>query len=118
PFGELAKLFFQKYEQKDCIFYYSGFIIKELRYILDEICFNRKRQLFYDTPNFQKVIVTDEDYRYARKIEPEIDFDISFYDIMHMILSKRLGAILVTRDNKLLGHCKSYGVIAAKPEEL
>mgnify|MGYP001585283589 FL=1 len=71
-------------------------------YIIKEFCF---------------VEVTDEDILFARKLEAESNYTISFFDCMHTAVCKRIGTILVTRDKKLLVFANKY-ILALKPEYL
>ena len=118
PFWQLAKDFFDKYDNDETTFYYSGFVLKELKYILSEEEFNKKQMLFRFSPNFKKLILSTDELEQARKIEAALDYEISFYDIIHMLLAKKANAILVTRDNKLLDAARKYNVAASRPEEL
>ena len=58
-----------------------------------------------------------EDYDDARKVETRHAFRIGFLDCLHIIIAKRIGAVLVTRDKELLLVAKEYGE-ANKPENL
>jgi len=63
------------------------------------------------------VNVVEEDYSFARKLESELFYELSFYDCLHIAICKRLGLILVTRDKELLRFAKKH-VTAEKPENL
>ena len=114
PYWQLALNFLNKYSNSKI--YFSGFVLKELKYILSDEEFKEKRKVFYKI-NFCKLESTSEDISQARKIESEINFEISFYDIIHMLLAKRSNSILITRDKKLLLICKKYNILAGKPED-
>lgn len=114
----LAKEFFDKIEERWDTGYYSGFIFKELKYILSEQEFNQKRELFNSNPCFIKEILTNEEYEEARKIEIEIKNEIGFYDIMHILIARKTNSILITRDKKLIEVSNKLGVKAKKPEEV
>ncbi|MBI5065099.1 PIN domain-containing protein [Candidatus Woesearchaeota archaeon] len=118
PFWRFAKEFFEKYNSENFIIYYSGFLLKELTFILSESEFEEKRSLFAYSRNFKKIILSREEFDQARKIESEEKYEISFYDIIHMLLAKKTNSILITRDSKLLITAKKYSVEAKKPEEL
>jgi predicted nucleic acid-binding protein len=45
------------------------------------------------------------------------NYALSFHDCMHIVLSRKTGSILVTRDRMLLKIAKNY-CSAARPEEL
>jgi len=71
-------------------------------YIIKEFCF---------------VEIRDEDISFARKLETESGYTISFFDCIHTAVCKRTGAMLVTRDKKLLIFANKY-ICALKPEQL
>lgn len=85
---------------------------------MEEDEFAEKKRFFESYERFQKVIATEEDYEEARRIESEMDYRISFFDIFHMILARNNKAILVTRDMKLIKIAVSKGIVAKVPEEL
>lgn len=118
PYWKLAKLFFEKIEEEESIIYYSGFLLKELKFILTEEEFNQKRKLFESSPNFQRIKLSQNEFNLARAIEKESNFKISFFDIIHMLLARKTNSVLITRDKKLLKIAKRYSVIAKKPEEI
>lgn len=117
-FWKIARDFLQKIEINDNIVYYSGFILKELSYILSKQKYEEKRKLFYSTSNFVKEVLTNVEYEEARRIEAQLKNEISFYDIIHLLISKKTNSILITRDNKLLEVSNKLGLEAKKPEEL
>ena len=118
PYWKSAKDFFKKYDNDDSIIYYSGFLLKELKFILGNQEFNQKYQLFIQSPNFEKIFMSEGEYSQARSIEYELDYEISFFDVIHMLLAKKSHSILITRDKKLLGTAGKYSVIAKRLEEL
>ena len=115
---KLAQIFFEKAEENGFNIYYSGFILKELSYILSKNEFYNKKLLFESSPNFERLILSREEFEEARKIENEINLEISFFDIIHIILARKSNSILVTRDKKLIKIADIYNVEAKKPEEL
>lgn len=117
PLWKFAKNFFEKIEQKEYLIYYSGFLLKELSFILTENEFAQKRLMFEASPNFKKVKLTSNEYELARKIESK-NKDIGFYDILHMLLTRKTNSILITRDKELLKLAKKYRINAKKPEEI
>ncbi len=117
-YWKFAKEFFDRVEDENSVIYYSGFLLKELKYILTEDEFNNKKELFENTLSFKRIVLLRDEFQEARKIELEIEFEISFYDIIHMLLARKSNSILVTRDNKLLEIAKRYSVNAKKPEEV
>ena len=118
PYWKSAKDFFEKYDNDDSTIYYSGFLLKELKFILGDQEFNQKHQLFRQSPNFEKIFISDNEYGQARSIEYELNYGISFFDIIHMLLAKKSDSILITRDKKLLNTAGKYSVIAKRLEEL
>lgn len=80
--------------------------------------FNNKRELFETSPNFKRAFLFSEEYNDARKIESETNYEISFYDIIHMLLAKKTKSIFITRDYKLIEIAERYFVEVKKPEEI
>ncbi len=115
---KLSKEFFDKIEEREDTIYYSGFILKEIMYLLSENEFKQKREMFSSNPRFIKEILTSEEYEEAREIEIKIKNEISFYDIIHLLLARKTKSILITRDKKLIETSKSLGVEVKKPEEI
>ncbi len=113
---EFAKEFFEKVENEDSIIYYSGYLLKELMFVFDENKFIDKLELFNFSPNFRRVNLTKEEYEIAKRIKKE-NREISFYDIIHMLLAKQTNSILITRDSSLIRLAKEYQIIVKKPEE-
>ena len=118
PHWKSAKDFFEKCDNKDSIIYYSGFLLRELEFILDSPEFNQKHQLFRQSPNFERIFLSEGEYNQARIIEYELNYGISFFDVMHMLLAKKSDSILITRDKELLDTAGKYSVIAKQLEEL
>ncbi|MFC1800815.1 PIN domain-containing protein [Nanoarchaeota archaeon] len=74
--------------------------------------------MFNPNSRYIKIIKTNnEDYDFARKFEKEDEFKLSFYDYLHIALSKRLDAPLVTRDKELI-EIGSKIIPVIKPEDL
>ncbi|MBU2638262.1 MAG: type II toxin-antitoxin system VapC family toxin [Nanoarchaeota archaeon] len=112
---EIAEQFFSRHEQ-DRI-YYSGFILKELQFVLKADEFKKCRLAIIARLNFRRLFLSNSEMANARKIESEINYEISFYDIIHMLLAKQANAILITRDRKLIKIAARYFVNAKLPEE-
>ncbi|MBC8500422.1 MAG: hypothetical protein ISS25_03635 [Nanoarchaeota archaeon] len=117
PFWKYANDFFEKVKVSKNIVYYSGFVLKELTYKLTEEEFKEKTRLFR-SKNYKRIFPSDKDLKLASKIESMTKFEISYYDILHFILSKNTNAILVTRDKKLIRFARKNFVNAKRPEEL
>jgi predicted nucleic acid-binding protein len=97
---------------------YSGLILKEMKFKLnDDQLFNEKLAFLKEEEKFKFVNVMREDYSFARKLESESEFEISFYDCLHIALCKRLNSILITRDSKLIAFAKEY-IPVEMPESL
>jgi len=112
---EMAENFFTKHQQ-DRI-YYSGFVLRELQFVLSAEKFNRCKMAIIARLNFRRLFLSDIEMAIARKIESEINYEISFYDIIHMLLAKQVDAMLITRDKKLITIAARYGVETKLPEE-
>ena len=117
PLGEYAKRFLEKAEEDNLLIYYSGFLLKELMFILDMEEYLQKRELFEDSPNFKKVILSKEEFQLAVQIRKQ-NKEISLYDIIHLLLSKKTNSILITRDELLIQLAGKFSIIAKKPEEI
>lgn len=113
---KIARDFLQKIEDKENIILFSGFILKEMAYVLKEN-FNEKRRIFLDKDKFKKILAFPEDYEFARKLEKEFNYEISFFDCIHIVLARKEKAILITRDERLISYGRRYCRIN-KPEEL
>lgn len=97
---------------------YSGIVLRELQIRLEENAYQERRRWLEEEPKFIRVDISNDDKAIARKLESRYNFEISFYDLLHTVLAKQLGAALVTRDEQLLKVARENGVHAAKPEEL
>ncbi|MFH1211904.1 MAG: PIN domain-containing protein [Candidatus Woesearchaeota archaeon] len=104
PLWKTAKDFIETvmFSESDEIIY-SGFVLKEIKYKLknkDE--FAEKLQFLRKEEKFRFEPAHHEDYNFARKLESESGFKLSFYDCLHIAMCKRLSLILVTRDKELI----------------
>jgi predicted nucleic acid-binding protein len=115
---KLAQRFFEKAEENCLTIYYSGFILKELSYILASEEFQKKKIMFESSPNFSRLILSREEFEDARRLERSIHSEISFLDIIHLLLARKSKSVLVTRDKKLIFVATKYMVRAKRPEEL
>ncbi|HNV01506.1 MAG TPA: type II toxin-antitoxin system VapC family toxin [archaeon] len=106
----IEKILFSK---KHKIFY-SGFVLRELEFKLKE-SYEKKRKWFKSEPNLIFIKATKETYNYARKLEKENNYKISFFDYIHLTLTKETNSILITRDKELLNTSKDL-IIAQTPE--
>ena len=117
PYWKIAETFLEDCSRKNRTIYYSCFVLKELEFVLAQKEFTEKRKVFDCLP-FKKINISAEEIGRARKMESELMYEISFYDIMHILSALKTNSILVTRDKKLLHSAKKYSVTAKKPEEL
>lgn len=115
-FWKIARDFLQKIENTDSIILFSGFVLKEISYILGNR-FNDRRGIFSDHTKFERIFASPQDYDFARILEKEFNYEISFFDCIHIALAKKEKAILITRDEKLIKYGRKYCEIH-KPEEL
>lgn len=119
PYWKIAKEFIEKIMFSDANeIIYSGIILRELQIKLGEQAYCEKREFFVQEQKFIKVDVLNEDKVMARQLESKYNFNISFYDLVHLSIAKRLGLILVTRDTQLIRVAQENNVIAGRPEEL
>ena len=118
--NELWKIafdFFNEIDKLNSPIYYSGFILKELQFIISKSEFELRKQIFNDMKRFHKVIALSSDYDKARKLEFLSKFQISFFDCMHIVLANKVNAILITRDKKLIDFARLYCRVN-RPEEI
>ena len=119
PYWKIAKEFIQKIvfsENKEII--YSGFVIKELRYKLEELNMDVNKLLFLKKgTKFKFVKAKSEDYLFARELEKRYQDKLSFYDYLHIAVCKRIYATLITRDYEMIKVAKIY-IVAGLPEQL
>ena len=117
-YWEIAQRLFELIEENNENIYYSGFILKEMSFILNKKEFEDKIKLFEATSNFKKIFIEKSEMDDARKIEDEIGFEVSFYDIIHMILARKSKSILVTRDKRLMNIARKYKISVKLPEDI
>lgn len=94
---------------------YSGLVLKELRFKLSKYDFRKKETFLKQEFKFIKLL--SEDYDFARKLESDLKYELSFFDCLHLALCKRVGFVLVTRDKLLLKVAKRF-ILVDKPENL
>ncbi|MBU1246289.1 MAG: PIN domain-containing protein [Nanoarchaeota archaeon] len=118
PYWKIAKDFIEKiiFSKEDEIIY-SGFVLKELKFKLNEKEFKEKLLFFKNEERFKFVKATEEDYSFARKLESDLKYEISFFDCLHIAICKRLNLVLVTRDEDLIKFANKY-IKVKKPEHL
>jgi len=74
-------------------------------------------KFFKDNESIKMIKTVPEDYDLARKFEDEEEIKISFYDYLHVAISKRLNIPLITRDKDLITFAKK-DIEVYRPEEL
>jgi|SRR3989344_3724076 len=119
PYWKIAKDFVDTVMfSKDDQLIYSGFILKELKFNINNEMFYLDKLTFFENEDKIKFVkATPDDYSFARKLESEFRYDISFFDCMHIAICKRMNYALVTRDSLLIQHAIKY-VEACTPEKL
>lgn len=119
PYWKIAKDFIDNviFSENDEIAY-SGLILKEIKFKLNnDSLFEEKLAFIRGEGKFKFVKVTDKDCSFARKLESELEYSLSFFDCLHIALCKRLNLILVTRDNDLIRFAQKC-ISADRPENL
>jgi len=117
-YWKFAKDFLEKVMFSKDIIYYSGFVLKEIEHIIkNKDLFKEKKLFFKEEKKFIYIKAKNEDYEFARKLESNNNYKISFYDCLHIALAKRKKAVLITRDKDLI-HIAEKHILTKKPEEL
>ncbi len=86
-------------------------------FILSTEEYLQKIELFENSHNFKKVILSKEEFKLATEIKRQ-NKKISFYDIIHILLSKKTNSVLITRDKLLIDLTRQLSVDVKKPEEV
>lgn len=116
PYWKIAKDFIESVEKSNDLIIVSAAVLKELTFKLGEKFLLGKE--FFDKSNYIKLIKTlPEDYSFARKLESDLEYQLSFYDCLHIAIAKRLDIKLITRDKGLLEIANKH-ISVNKPEEL
>lgn len=119
PYWKIAEKFIEQVmfsEDKEII--YSELILREIKFSLNnEKLFKEKLLFLKGEKKFKFVEVIEEDKILARKLESKSNFEISFYDCLHIAICKRLNFILITRDSLLINFAKDF-IEVQKPENL
>ena len=101
-FWKIATNFFERVQKTGEIIYISPFVMKELSFRLNTSTLQCRLGEIRSSSMFENIEANRDDYKEARRLESASEFEISFFDCMHVVLARRMGAVLVTRDNKLL----------------
>ena len=116
PYWKIARDFLEMVEKNRDEVVVFTIVIKEISFKADdklEMIIN-----FLKNENYIKIIKTkNEDYDFARFFERKKGNKLSFYDFLHVAVSYRLNAYLITRDKELIDACKNI-INVCKPEEL
>jgi len=119
PYWKMVEDFISKVmfsEDKGIV--YSGCVLREIQFKLNnEELFRDRLEFMEGEEKFKCIEVAKEDCVFARKLESESNFGISFYDCIHVAVCKRLNLVLVTRDNGLIEFARNY-IVVDKPENL
>lgn len=115
PYWRLAKEFIEQVEQENGRIIVSTIVLKELSFQLGEKWSDVKK-FFKETEFIDVVKTTNEDYVLAREAEQRHGV-LSFYDYLHVFISKRLNVPLITRDKELIEFAKNH-VEVFRPEQL
>lgn len=114
-FGKIAKEFFEHSIEKKHAIILLSFVIKEIQHVLSEEDYQKVIQKLKQTTYFRKHFVSESEFDFARMLEKEFNYTISFFDCVHLSVCIKNNFVLVTRDNLLIKNSKG---IAIKPEEL
>lgn len=116
PYWSIANKFFQFAEEHNYTLIISTIVLKELTHKLKDD-FNSKKEFFEQRKCVRYIKTKPQDYDLARKFELKDNFNIGFYDYLHVAISKRLNLILITRDKNLIKFAKDK-IQVNKPEDL
>ncbi|MBI2147423.1 PIN domain-containing protein [Candidatus Woesearchaeota archaeon] len=115
PYWILAKEFIEQVEHENRRIVVSTIVLKELSFQLGEK-WGDVQQFFKEAEFIDIVKTSDDDYVFAREAEQRHGL-LSFYDYLHVFISKRLNTKLITRDNELIKFARNH-VEVFKPEQL
>ena len=116
PYYKIAEDFFKLVEKSENNIIVSPILLREISFKLGDK-YNLAKE-FFDKSSYIKIIkTTPDDYSFARKLESESNYELSFFDCLHIAISKRLDLNLITRDQKLIEIATKH-VSVNKPEEL
>lgn len=118
PLWLFAKNFFEAANINNSNIFYSGFILKELLFVLSTEEYLEKRNFVEENKIFEKVFLTQEEYQKATKLKNKINTDCSLFDIIHIILADKTNSTLITQDKELLTLANYLHITAKKPEDI
>jgi len=119
PYWKIARNFVNKIifsDDKEIV--YTNYILKEIKFnINNERLYEERLKFIKGEPKIKFIKFEEKDFSFARELESRLNYEISFFDCLHIAITKRLNLILVTRDKDLFIAAKKY-VSVNKPEEL
>jgi predicted nucleic acid-binding protein len=116
PYWKLAKNLINKIKEENNKIIVSTIILKELSFKTKNN-FNNILTFFKKEDYIILIKTTNEDYDFARTLEHKFNYELSFYDFLHISISKRLDIPLITRDKDLI-KIGSKIINIFKPEDL
>jgi len=117
PLWIFAKKLFELANLKEYKIFYSGFILKEMLFILSPEEYLEKRAFIEENKIFEKVHLSDEEYKKAIDFKNKASTNCSLFDIVHLLLAKKTNSILITQDKELLRLADYYRIAAKTPQE-
>jgi len=119
PYWQMAEEFLKKaILTENCHVFYSAIVLRELQLKLSKEEFELKERQMKAEPKFIEIDALTSDKIETRKLESHYDFQISYYDLLHLTIAKRLNAVLITRDKQLIYAAQEQSIIARKPEDI
>ncbi len=113
-----AKRLFDFAMQNGVKIFYSGFVLKELLFLLSTEEYLEKRD-FFDFDNvFCKVMLSRNEYIEAQKIKNRVASGCSLFDVIHVLLARKTNSILVTCDKELLELSRQLCVRCESPKDI
>lgn len=116
PYWKSASDFIHRVSKDNNRIIVSTIILKELKFTAEEK-FEDIMKFFKDSEFIKIIKTTNEDYDFARRLESDEDYKISFYDYLHIGIVKRLKIPLITRDKDMIKVAEKL-VEVNKPEDL
>ena len=114
---EIAKKFFDKADRQGDLIYYSGYLLKELSFVLGDSLFVENIPFYLYSGNFVKVKFTRDEYEIVKEIY-STNIGVSFFDVVHMLLARKNKSTLITRDRELMELCEKFNVLTKTPEQI
>jgi predicted nucleic acid-binding protein len=118
PLWLFAKKFFELADLEGFRIFYSGFILKEMLFLLSSGEYLEKRAFIEENRIFERASLNEEEYKKAIELKNKTPTNCSLFDIIHLLLAKKTNSILVTQDRELLDLADYYTLIAKTPQEI